>query len=316
MVTLGSRAFQSRSVLGDRCYPSSSFSPSSTQTGQRYDVLVRANATVNPNETFWVRATVQSQCCKWFCPGRVRTSNDSRLGPLNNPNLDPDVRGVLTYNYNTSKTIPTPQSKAWNVTNPTCDDISNSLLKPNPLSAQSDAPSLEKPSLSFFLNYTFPEIDGPMAHTLVNGQLYHVDDAAYPTLYAVNENATWVPPTSEQRNLMVFPDEYRGKAVRIILQSVNGRGSHPFHMHGHGFRVVASGVGSFDDAALTHANSVDLHEVVVRDTVTVPDRGWVVIQWVFSAIIPHCSTGPYTVVSPRQSNRRQSGRLGFALSRW
>lgn len=191
---------------------------------------------------------------------------------------------MLTYNHNTNNAIPAPQSKAWNVTNPTCEDMDDSLLKPNPLTVQSDPQSLEEPPLSFFLNYTFPDIDGPEVHTLVNGQVYHVDDAAYPTLYAVQENATWVPLTSEQRNLMIIPDEYRGKIVRIILQSVNGRGTHPFHMHGHGFQVVAIGLGSFDDAALTHANSVDLREVIARDTVTVPDGGWVVIQYVFSAM--------------------------------
>ena len=80
---------------------------------------------------------------------------------------------------------------------------------------------------------------------------------------------------------MVIPDRYRGKSVRIVLQSSGGHGVHPFHMHGHGFQVVASAAGPFDDAALSLVNSVDLHQVIVRDTVTVPSQGWVVIQSVF-----------------------------------
>ena len=112
----------------------------------------------------------------------------------------------------------------------------------------------------------------------MNGQAYHVNDAAYSTLYAIQENATWAPPTSEQRNLMIIPDEYEGKTVRIVLQCSNGPGTHPFHMHGHGFQVVASGAGPFDEAALARTNSVDLREVIIRDTVTVPADGWVVIQ--------------------------------------
>lgn len=210
---------------------------------------------------------------------------------------------MLTYNHNTSNSISIPQSETWNVTNPTCEDISNSLLKPNPLSAQLDAPNLEEPSLSFFLNYTFPDNDGPEVLTLVNGQVYHVNDTAHPTLYAVQANATWVPPPSEQRNLMIIPDDYRGKTVRIILQSLNGRGAHPFHMHGHGFLVVATGVSSFDDAALTLANSVDLREVVVRDTVTVPDGGWVVIQYVLSATFVHGTARSHMVIPSRQTDR-------------
>ena len=186
----------------------------------------------------------------------------------------------------------------WNVTNPTCEDINYSLLKPNPLSfLQPGALSLEEPSLSLFLNYTFPDIDDPKVHTLVNGGIYTVNDTAYPTLYSIQEDATWIPPASEERNLMVIPDEYRGKTVRIVLQSSNGPGSHPFHMHGHGFQVVATGVGSFDDEALAYANSVDLREVVVRDTVTVPSNGWVVIQCVFRDVIRHAPMLTYRLPS-------------------
>ena len=201
---------------------------------------------------------------------------------------------MLTYNHNPSEPIPVPQSETWNVTNPACEDVDHSLLKPHPSSfLRPHAPSLEQPSLSLFLNYTFPIINGSDVHTLVNGQIYHVNDTAYPTLYSVQENATWTPPASEQRNIMVIPDGYRGKTVRIILQSSHGPGNHPFHMHGHGFQIVATGPGAFDAAALTHTNSVDLRGVIVRDTVTVPGGGWVVIQCVFS-FFPLLSVMSYT----------------------
>lgn len=94
---------------------------------------------------------------------------------------------------------------------------------------------------------------------------------------------TWIPPPLE-RNLMVIPDEYRDKAVRIMLQSSNNLGTHPFHMHGHGFQVVATGAGPFSDAALAHANSADLRKVVVRNTVTIPANGRVVLQYVLPVI--------------------------------
>lgn len=80
---------------------------------------------------------------------------------------------------------------------------------------------------------------------------------------------------------MIIPDKYRNKSVRIVIQSSGGPGTHPFHIHGHGFQVVANGAGSFDDAALTLANSVDLRDVIVRDTVSIPSDGWVVAQYVF-----------------------------------
>jgi FtsP/CotA-like multicopper oxidase with cupredoxin domain len=77
---------------------------------------------------------------------------------------------------------------------------------------------------------------------------------------------------------MVIPDEFRGKAVQIVLQSLNAPGAHPFHIHGHGFQVVASSVGPFDEKAQAYANSIDLHGVIVRDTVVVPQHGWVALR--------------------------------------
>ena len=213
------------------------------------------------------------------------TPSNFPSGPPSNSSYDPDVRGVVTYNHDPSQPIPLPQSETWNVTNPTCGDVDYSILKPSPSTfLQPNPPSLKQPSLSLFLNYTFPFFSGPGVHTLVNNLIYDVNDTAYPTLYAVQEDPTWTPPAPEQRNLMVIPDSYRNETVRIILQSVGGPGSHPFHMHGHGFQVVANGVGSFNDAALTLANSVDLHGVIARDTVSVPSQGWVVIQCVFAMI--------------------------------
>jgi len=51
---------------GLRIPPTSKLTLFRIQTGQRYDVIVRANATVKPDEAFWVRATMQPQCCKRY----------------------------------------------------------------------------------------------------------------------------------------------------------------------------------------------------------------------------------------------------------
>lgn len=216
----------------------------------------------------------------------MRTPNNSRLGPPSNTTFNPDVRGVLTYSQDPSKPIPVPQSNTWNVTNPECNDIDYSLLKPNPVNfLQPDAPSLEQPSITLFLNYSFPLVEGPAEiQSIINGRVYNVNDTAYPTLYAIQEDPTWTPPAPEQRNLMVIPDAYRNKSVRIVLQSLGMPGGHPFHIHGHGFQVVASGTGPFNDMALAQTNAVDLRGVIVRDTIMVPSQGWVAVQCVFSAM--------------------------------
>ena len=105
---------------------------------------------------------MQPQCCKfYFAVPRVGTLRNSRLGPPSNSTVDTDVRGVLTYIHKPSDPIPTSQSTTWNVTNPTCGDISYSLLKPHPSSLhQPYSLSLEEPSLTLLLNYTFPLFTG------------------------------------------------------------------------------------------------------------------------------------------------------------
>jgi FtsP/CotA-like multicopper oxidase with cupredoxin domain len=134
--------------------------------------------------------------------------------------------------------------------------------------------------VTYTINYTFPDFVGTRLRTLVNGQLYTVNDTAEPTLYAIQQDPTWTPPSTEQRNLLTIPDQYNGENVRIVV-SVVGGATHPFHLHGHGFQVVASGLGSFNDTALAQVNSVNLRDVIVRDTVIVQGGGWIVIQYVF-----------------------------------
>jgi len=114
----------------------------------------------------------------------------------------------------------------------------------------------------------------------VNGWAYSVNDTAYPTLYAIQEDPTWTPTAPEQRNIMTIPDGYRNKTVRIVLQNSGNPGGHPFHMHGHGFQVVGRGSGPFDATTEAQVNSVNLRDVVVRDTAIVPPSGWMVIQFI------------------------------------
>ena len=162
-----------------------------------------------------------------------------------------------------------------------CSDIDYSLLRQDPtFFDQPYSVALQDPSVTYTLNYSFPYLVGTELRTLVNGSLYAVNDTAEPTLYAIQQDPTWMPPPTEQRNLLTIPDQYRGENVRIVVL-VTGRGTHPFHTHGHAFQVLGSGIGSFDDAALAKVNAVNLRDVIVRDTAVVQGGGWLVIQYMF-----------------------------------
>ena len=74
-----------------------------------------------------------------------------------------------------------------------------------------------------------------------------------------------------------------------MVVSFNGLGIHPFHLHGHGFQVIASGAGPFNDTVLAQVNAVNLNDVIVRDTATVKGGGWIVIQYVFPRFSMTCN---------------------------
>lgn len=130
-----------------------------------------------------------------MCPCRILVQLS-----ISNPAVETDVRGVLTYDHKSGDSMPTPRSMMWNTTNPACEGIDYSLLKPHPRSLlQPYSLSSEEPSLSLFLNYTFPLLTGSEGHTLINGEVYQVRDTAYLTLYTVKQDPTWVPPPTEQQ---------------------------------------------------------------------------------------------------------------------
>ena len=216
-----------------------------------------------------------------FLGVRVGTWSNSQSGSSDTEILPTDIRGVLTYNSASNGSIPTPQSTAWNVTYTVCGDIDYSPLRQHPTFLdQPYSVALQDPFVTYTINYTYPFWVGTRVRTLVNGSLYTVNDTAEPTLYAIQRDPTWTPPSTEQRNLVTIPDQYNGKNVRVVVLFTGG-GSHPFHLHGHGFQVVASGIGSFNDTALAQVNAVDLSDVIVRDTAIVQGGGWIVIQYLF-----------------------------------
>lgn len=67
--------------------------------------------------------------------------------------------------------------------------------------------------------------------------------------------------------------------VEVVLQdtSILGNESHPLHLHGYNFFVLASGFGNFDpNSDPANFNTVD---PVERNTIGVPSGGWVAIRF-------------------------------------
>lgn len=57
---------------------------------------------------------------------------------------------------------------------------------------------------------------------------------------------------------------------------------HPFHLHGHHFWVLGSGVGTYNSSVQASLNLVN---PIYRDTEIVPEGGWTVIRFVVSWLV-------------------------------
>ncbi|KAL6659764.1 hypothetical protein ACP70R_000054 [Stipagrostis hirtigluma subsp. patula] len=71
-----------------------------------------------------------------------------------------------------------------------------------------------------------------------------------------------------------------GAAVEVVLQNTAlvARESHPMHLHGHNFFVLAQGFGNYHNAtAVKRYNLVNPQE---RNTLAVPPGGWAVIRFI------------------------------------
>lgn len=191
--------------------------------GQRYDVIVTANATA---DNYWMRAIVQQTCSE---------------------NSYPDnVRGIIRYDATSTDD---PTTSAWDgTTDDDCDDEDMSNLVPYLAIAASDSDVEE----DFTVQIT---VDG-------NGVLWEMGASSfvnqwdYPTVQQAYEgNDTWA---SAQQ---VYQVDTANQWVYFVVQTSNGI-PHPMHLHGHDFWVLGQGTGTYDastaDLKLTNAPRRDV----------------------------------------------------------
>lgn len=69
------------------------------------------------------------------------------------------------------------------------------------------------------------------------------------------------------------------QTVQIVLQNVDedGLDDHPMHLHGHNFYVVGRGFGNYN--ATSDPKRFNLRDPPLRNTIGLPDGGWVAIRF-------------------------------------
>ncbi|KAK3307155.1 laccase 2 [Chaetomium strumarium] len=228
--------------------------------GQRYDVIVQAN---RPVGDYWLRAIWQTSCCP----------NDA----VNN------TLGIIRYD-STSTADP-------NTTNPAVDYPDNC--------GDEDAENLV-PWLKLDV--------GPPLST----DVFYLDDVTLPDpkgfLWTLNGTYLWANFSAPTNLLLADADKtafpadymvYRTPAtasgwVYIAFNDISNRNrSHPMHLHGHDFYVLATGPGNFTSSSSSsssnnnnnnnnHNNTapqLQLANPRRRDTATWPARGYMVLAY-------------------------------------
>lgn len=178
--------------------------------GQRYDIIVEANAVA---DNYWLRAIPQTTC-------------SDNANPANS-------KGIVRYD-STSTADPTSTANA-NAAIDECVDEDYSNLVPY---VTADASSLPDVSTDFAV--AISAVAGRFYWAMGNSSF--INEWSYPTIQQVAEgNNTF----SAAQNVYELPDA--NVWVYWIVQTSLGA-AHPMHLHGHDFWVLGSGTGTYDAA--------------------------------------------------------------------
>ncbi|GAP90347.1 putative multicopper oxidase [Rosellinia necatrix] len=177
--------------------------------GQRYDIIVTANATA---DNYWMRAIAQTTCSE---------------------NANPDnIKGIIRYD---STSTDDPTSTAWDsAAEDDCNDEDMSSLVPYLAIDATDAPTGVEDDFAVAIVLSGDSVLWEMGNSSM------VSQWNYPSLQQVYEgNDTW----GDEQQAYVFPDA--DVWVYWVIQTSNGQ-PHPMHLHGHDFWILGQGTGTFD----------------------------------------------------------------------
>ncbi len=223
---------------------------------ERYSVILTANQTAT---NYWIRAQMSTDCFT-----------------TNNPVLNPDVRGILS--YTDSEAFPNgEESVDWSdALELVCQDLNTSLLVP---SVQQSAPPAD---VLYSVQFSFEIGDDALDRAYINGSTWTPSiiptlNAVVPALHAGNAtfNVTGVTPSYGLSNQYII-DLPTYEVVDILLTNFDD-GAHPFHLHGHNFWVMASSADQY--FPWDSYGSLNTTNPPRKDTIVVDAYGWVLIRF-------------------------------------
>lgn len=256
--------------------------------GQRYSVLVTADQAGDGGEAgFWLRSEMDSECFN-----------------VANPNLDYQARAVVRYKSSTRqrqhelelrikrnilRAAGVPKTQAWprRPGEQACHDEPAHLLRPLRSGGLGAPPTpaldLDNGDRREIITVTMPKLDrnGLVPVSWMNRTQWRTP--LTPLLHTLALNTSSIDFANQ---LVLSPSPSRAVTLELVINN-SDEAPHPFHLHGHAFSVLALsesrvGLGAF--SASSSRSSDDAvwfgeDEAPVRDTLSVPRRGFAVVRW-------------------------------------
>lgn len=225
---------------------------------QRYSVIMVANQTA---ANYWMRTTLNTFCYAY-----------------DNPLLNPDVRGVVSYT-NSSDAPDDSRSIDWGeALDVNCVDLNVTGMVPT---AAQDAPAAD---MAYQLDFAFQIGDNALSRGFINGTEWAM--AGIPTLNQAvtglqkgNTNFTTAGASnafSANQFVLNIPDL---SVIDVVVLNFDD-GAHPFHMHGHTFWVLEDSDEQYYDWTTYPEMSQAKKNPMRRDTITIQAYGHVLIRFV------------------------------------
>ena len=235
------------------------------QPTQRYSIVV--NTDVTTADTFWFRVRMAVSCF----------ATDDKY-------MVPEAGAIINYSGSpVSMQSNELRTREWiAITDIRCEDMDTSKLRP-----VIDVPVPEYSDEFVYLRSKTGKNAQQITRGSFNETVWQPDPSA-PTLHRLMDgiasgNSSFSPRSSAGINEDAFDASrelvYQTSGVRTIdvLLDNHDERSHPLHLHGHKFWILAQGGGYVDENML---ETVDLKNPLYRDTASLNPFSWMLIRFV------------------------------------
>ncbi|KAF2867264.1 multicopper oxidase [Massariosphaeria phaeospora] len=247
---------------------------------QRYSIIV-----VPPKphkDLYWMRARMVTHCFAY-----------------ENPELQEEVWGVVSYGARGTSVAYTPESKDWpDIIEVECRDLNTSALEPvevKPAPKTADDVIYLRSSFQIrdwrlsrgYLNDSSfrPNVTSPILNRFIDASAH---DADVEHVASGSELSSGINTAlfDASHDLVYQTPSFR--TLDILIQNLDD-GTHPFHLHGYKFFVLAQGPGYAPLSLLsrppqspspTPTPALNLHNPLRRDTVSVAAYSWTLLRFV------------------------------------